>query len=185
MQTRSHAAGGPGGGPSLSSHKEDHRGQIQRHRRLDSRARPEGAPVSPSTGREALQGSKKGAKGVGRTLLCSDGSPPRADWPGPERQVLGVRQRRETDTLSPFHPVQTVVPRDSKVVAEGLRVGVPQGPLRSPPLQRCACDAGDTGVFGGHEGGKNARAGSLWSAGGGVRAGRGKACGSRGGGVRQ
>ena len=105
-----------------------------------SRERPPGPdPAPPETGFVSTSGGSAGIDAhrgegfagtwerCGRgwqdafTSPCrarSDGPPTHAGWPGPKRQVLVVRQRRESDTPSPFHPVQTVVPRDTEAVAE-------------------------------------------------------------------
>ena len=60
--------------------------------------------------------------------------------------------------VSPFfHQVPSLDTRDPKAVTksrEGLRVGVPQGPLRSPPLPRQASDPGRAGIPGGHKSGQ-------------------------------
>ena len=81
--------------------------------------------MPPPSGGETSQGTRQGTKGASRTFLHTSSSqatwprPPfTADRPGPQRQVLVVRYRRETDTPPSVHPVQTVVPRGSKDVAE-------------------------------------------------------------------
>ena len=100
------------GGQPLPPNEKDDGGPFQCVQRVDPEPCPQGAQVPPPAGWKAPQGARQGTQGVGRALLHISSCqvtqlrpPPCADRPGPQQQVLVVRQRRETDAPSPLYPV--------------------------------------------------------------------------------